>query len=194
MSSIDRPRSWIPTLGWLGWLGCFVGVTTATSVAHAAPCDGLAQSELLERSLDVLELGIACVDQISSFAGWIDLQTGGDPGACGTTRGFGLAFLALSALVVIALGRMRLVTEQKRLDLARRLVEQGLEPPAGLLTAPAKNDMRRGVVLVAAGLGLLVAGVVLGDRGLAAGGLVPAFIGVGYLVSFRLAMRGGPRP
>ncbi|HET6582258.1 MAG TPA: DUF6249 domain-containing protein [Nannocystaceae bacterium] len=168
-------------------------IALAGNVAHAAPCGGLVGEELLERSLDVVEIGIACVDQVSAFAGWIDLQTGGDPATCSTTRGFGFAFLALSALVVIALGRMRLMTEQKRLDLARRLVEQGLEPPTGLLTAPAKNDMRRGIVLVAAGLGLLVAGLVLGDRGLAAGGLVPAFIGAGYLVSFRLAMRGGPR-
>ena len=169
---------------WLPVLGGFVGAAAFSSVAQAAPCGGLVEGELWERSIDVLEIGIACVDQVSAFAGWIDLQTGGDPTACATTRGFGFAFLALSALVVIALGRMRLVTEQKRLDLARRLVEQGLEPPTGLLTAPAKNDMRRGIVLVA--------GLVLGDRGLAAGGLVPAFIGAGYLVSFKLAMRSGP--
>jgi hypothetical protein len=188
-TGIERRPSWIPVIGSLALIGLFA------PVVHAAPCGGqLYTGELLERSLDVLELGIACVDQVSAFAGWIDLQTGGDAGACTTTHGFGFAFLALSAIVVIALGRMRLMTEQKRLDLARRLVEQGLEPPTGLLTAPAKNDMRRGVVLVAAGLGLLVAGLVLGDRGLAAGGLVPAFIGAGYLVSFKLAMRGGPRP
>lgn len=175
------------------FVGTLAVLVLAAPVAHAAPC-GLVGGELLERSLDVVEIGIACVDQVSAFAGWIDLQTGGDPATCTTTRGFGFAFLALSALVVIALGRMRLMTEQKRLDLARRLVEQGIEPPNGLLTAPAKNDMRRGIVLVAAGLGLLFAGLVLGDRGLAAGGLVPAFIGAGYLVSFRLAMRGATRP
>jgi hypothetical protein len=179
-------QRWIPTVS------AFALVAAFAPAVHAAPCGGLVGGELWERSLDVLEIGIACVDQVSTFAGWVDLQTGGDPAACATTRGFGFAFLALSALVVIALGRMRLVTEQKRLDLARRLVEQGLEPPNGLLTAPAKNDMRRGIVLVAAGLGLLVAGLVLGDRGLAAGGLVPAFIGAGYLVSFRLAMRSSP--
>jgi hypothetical protein len=186
---VRRPVSFVvPVLGALAVLGL------AVPSAHAAPFGSpLACNEIWERSLDVVELGIACVDQVSAFAGWIDLQTGGDPTACATTRGFGFAFLALSALVVIALGRMRLATEQKRLDLARRLVEQGLEPPSGLLTAPAKNDMRRGIVLVGAGLGLLVAGLVLGDRGLAAGGLVPAFIGAGYLVSFKLAMRGGFR-
>jgi hypothetical protein len=44
-------------------------------------------------------------------------------------------------------------------------------------------------VLLFAGVGLTFAGVVLGDRGLAAGGLVPAFIGIGYLVSYRLGAR-----
>ena len=85
---------------------------------------------------------------------------------------------------------MRLSAEHKRLDLARRLIEQGLEPPQELLAAPARNDLRRGLVLGFAGLGLVVAGMLLGDRGLAAGGLVPAFIGGGYLVSFRLAIGG----
>ena len=40
---------------------------------------------------------------------------------------------------------------------------------------------------VFAGLGLVIAGMMLGDRGMAAGGLIPAFIGIGYLVSHRLA-------
>ena len=52
-----------------------------------------------------------------------------------------------------------------------------------------------------AGLGLVIAGMMLGDRGMAAGGLIPAFIGIGYLVSYRLATaeanaetrQGGPR-
>jgi hypothetical protein len=58
-----------------------------------------------------------------------------------------------------------------------------------LLLGPARNDLRRGIVLMFAGAGLLAAGLVLGDRALTGGGLVPEFIGVGYLVSWWLAMR-----
>jgi hypothetical protein len=108
---------------------------------------------------------------------------------CDGMRGLGIAILALAALVVIALGRMRLHNEQKRLELARQLVEQGIEPPAGLLMGPARADLRKGIVLLFAGAGIFAAGLVLGDRGLAAGALVPEFIGVGYLVSFWLAAR-----
>ncbi len=106
---------------------------------------------------------------------------------CQDLRGVGFAFLGLAAVVVIAVARMRLATEQRRLELARRLIENGFEPPDGLFTAPARRDLRKGVVLVFAGLGLVIAGMMLGDRGMAAGGLIPAFIGIGYLVSHRLA-------
>ena len=106
---------------------------------------------------------------------------------CHDLHGVGFAFLGLAAVVVIAIGRMRLATEQRRLELARKLIEKGFEPPDGLFTAPARRDLRKGVVLVFAGLGLVVAGMMLGDRGMAAGGLIPAFIGIGYLVSHRLA-------
>lgn len=106
---------------------------------------------------------------------------------CHDLRGVGFAFLGLAAVVAIAIGRMRLATEQRRLELASKLIEKGFEPPDGLFTAPARRDLRKGVVLVFAGLGLVVAGMMLGDRGMAAGGLIPAFIGIGYLVSYRLA-------
>ena len=100
-----------------------------------------------------------------------------------------LAALAGLTIVAIAIGRMRMATEHKRLDVARRLVEQGIDPPPSLLMGPARNDMRRGVVLMFAGVGLFVAGVVHGDRALMAGGLVPEFIGIGYLLSYWLAAR-----
>ena len=101
----------------------------------------------------------------------------------------GLGLLGLAAVVMLALGRMRLANEHKRLDVAQRLIEQGIEPPASLLANPARNDLRKGIVLVFAGGGLLAAGLVSGDRGMAAGALVPEFIGAGYLVSYWLAAR-----
>lgn len=101
----------------------------------------------------------------------------------------GLGLLGLAAVVMLALGRMRLANEHKRLDVAQRLIEQGIEPPASLLANPARNDLRKGIVLLFAGGGLLAAGLMTGDRGMAAGALVPEFIGAGYLVSYWLAAR-----
>ncbi len=148
--------------------------TVGTQIMHAA-------GDMLGSALclDTLDLGTALE---------LGPHTEGGP-RCDGMRGLGIAVLALAALVVIALGRMRLHTEQKRLDLARHLVEQGMEPPPGLLMGPARNDLRKGVVLLFAGAGILGAGLMLGDRGLSAGALVPEFIGFGYLVSFWLASR-----
>ncbi|MEM7159221.1 MAG: DUF6249 domain-containing protein [Myxococcota bacterium] len=133
--------------------------------------------------------GGICVDSIYSVGVALGFDPHGSANAadCHDLRGVGFAFLGLAAVVVIAVGRMRLATEQRRLEVARRLIERGMELPAGLLTAPARRDLRKGIVLVFAGLGLVVAGMMLGDRGMAAGGLIPAFIGIGYLISHRLA-------
>lgn len=112
--------------------------------------------------------------------------------AGGPSRGIpllGLGLLGLAAVVVLALGRMRLANEHKRLDVAQRLIEQGMDPPATLLANPARNDLRKGIVLLFAGGGILAAGLLTADRGMAAGALVPEFIGAGYLVSYWLAAR-----
>lgn len=106
-------------------------------------------------------------------------------------HGFGLITLAVVAVVFVVRGRMRLLAECRRLDLAHRLLERGLEPPPELLAAPVRQDHRRGIVLLFGGLGLFAAGVFLGDRGLVAGALVPEFIGAGYLLCDRIARAGG---
>ncbi|MCX4245830.1 DUF6249 domain-containing protein [Paraliomyxa miuraensis] len=144
----------------------------------------------------IIHGGDMCVDGLSSLGGilGLDPHRAGDSVECHDLRGVGFAFLGLAAVVVIAIGRMRLATEQRRLEVARHLIERGFEPPDGMFTAPARRDLRKGVVLVFAGLGLLVAGMMLGDRGMAAGGLVPAFIGIGYLVSYRLATAEAHEP
>lgn len=128
-----------------------------------------------------------CIDGLRSVGVMLGLDPHRSAVECHDLRGVGFAFLGLAAVVAIAIGRMRLATEQRRLEVARKLIEKGFEPPDGLFTAPARRDLRKGVVLVFAGLGLVVAGMMLGDRGMAAGGLIPAFIGIGYLVSYRLA-------
>lgn len=110
---------------------------------------------------------------------------------CSSFSGMGIAFLGLAAVVVVALARFRSQLEQRRLELARHFVEAGREVPRELLAGLARNDLRRGLVLEFASLGLLAAALVSGERWLAPSGLVPAFIGIGYLVSYRVARRGG---
>lgn len=178
-----------PLAGLAAGLFTFVGLaipaqaaapTMTTEVGH-----GLA--ELLS---GITAFGVACVHGLTGLGmalGWDPHAGGTSAAACPNLQGVGLTFVGLLAIVAVALGRMRLQTEQRRLDVIRKLVEQGLTPPSALLDGPARSDRRKGIVLLFAGAGLVAAGLLLGDRAIAAGGLVPAFIGIGYLVSYRLA-------
>lgn len=100
-----------------------------------------------------------------------------------------VAILAVLALVVIASIRFRHVTQQRKLELARTMIEQGLEPPADLMGNLTGNDLRRGLVLLFASLGIIVAAAFSHNSGMGAAGLVPGFIGLGYVVSHRFARR-----
>lgn len=111
--------------------------------------------------------------------------------ACPAFKGVGFAFLMIAALVVLGVARMRLNVEQRRLDLARTLLEQGKEPPAELLRGTHAGDLRKGIVLIFAGLGMVLTAAVTSHHGLMSGGLIPGFIGMGYLVSYRMGLRGG---
>jgi hypothetical protein len=202
-------RSLVPYLG--GIAAALIAYVAVIPQAQAAPLMIAVDlgSEVLglvdDLARTVLHGGDLCLDGLHSVGSMLGLDPhrSADARECQDLRGVGFAFLGLAAVVVIAVGRMRLATEQRRLEVARRLIEQGFEPPDGLFTAPARRDLRKGVVLVFAGLGLVISGMMLGDRGMAAGGLIPAFIGIGYLVSHRLATAeasaearrdgGGPR-
>ncbi len=130
-----------------------------------------------------------------AMAAWFH---GASEGPCPGGRASGIVFTVVAGVVVLGVAGMRLLLEQRRLEVARTLLEQGREPPAALLAGTAGADLRRGVVLVFAGLGLLLAGLLKGSHGVASAGLVPVFIGLGYLVSHRLAVRrdlgGGGHP
>ena len=191
-----RRRSRTPLRELSPWVGLVAGLVVFAGIAapaHAAP--PIMTHEVLTFAqgfaLELLGAGAACLEGLHGLGGALGLEPQDlGAGSAGTPRLHGLdfTFLGLMAVVVIALGRMRLQTEQRRLEVVRRLVEQGFTPPRPLLEGPARKDRRKGVVLVFAGVGLVLAGFVLGDRGLAAAGLVPAFVGLGYLVSYRLAI------
>lgn len=138
--------------------------------------------------------GCASQGIFGSFWGGVDAGVnGGCPGAGSLV--LDVAFLSLLVIGVIAVVRIRQRSEQNRLDLARQYIERGMQPPATLFPSAAGNDLRRGIVLVFSGVGLLIASLVAsgwsaGVQGLGSAGLIPGFIGLGYLVSYACAMRG----
>lgn len=165
----------IATLGDLGWSGLHI-------------------SELVQGAAMATH---SCLTEFSSF--W----WGGPPSSIGGGGGGSLVldivFLALLVIAVIAVVRVRQRTELTRLELARRYIEQGIEPPPELFPSAARNDLRRGIVLVFTGLGLVGAslatsGWAQGLQGLGPAGLIPGFIGLGYLVSYACAARGKKAP
>jgi hypothetical protein len=81
----------------------------------------------------------------------------------------------------------------------RMMVEKGQPVPPELLSSPAPApvtvrpwyDLRRGIVLVSVGVGVVMFfGISAGwDNGVWALGLIPGLIGLGYLLAWRLAYR-----
>lgn len=156
---------------------------------------GLHVGELLAGVAGSVRGCLTEVGLLGSFWGGVDPSMG--PGACnsGGSLLLDIAFLALLVIAVIAVVRIRQRTEENRLELARQFIEKGMEPPPALFPSAAGNDLRRGIVLVFTGLGLLCASLVAsgwshGVQGLGPAGLIPGFIGLGYLVSYACAMRG----
>lgn len=127
---------------------------------------------------------------------WNGIDPAGPQVACGGgSLILDVAFLALLVVAVIGVVRIRQRTEENRLELARQYIEKGMNPPPTLFPSAAGNDLRRGIVLVFTGLGLLCASLVAsgwshGVQGLGPAGLIPGFIGLGYLVSYACAVRG----
>ena len=63
-----------------------------------------------------------------------------------------------------------------------------MEPHDELVGATPEQDLRRGLVLVFAGGGLLAASFMGGRGEMSPAGLIPGFIGFGYLVSYWLGV------
>jgi hypothetical protein len=140
------------------------------------------------------ELQQGCAGTLSSMLEFDSMLFESEPSACaGGFRAFDFAFLAVVALVVISAIRSRHAIAGRRLELARRMVEKGIEPPPELVGTPNRSDLRRGLVLVFTGIGLLLASWLGGGAHLSPAGLIPGFIGLGYLVSHRFAVRSGAR-
>jgi hypothetical protein len=101
-------------------------------------------------------------------------------------------FITLFAIVcaVLYAGFRR---DGSRHQTLRAMIEKGVEIPKEILVPPRGSDLRKGIVLLCAGLGLTIALVATtpGQLRLWSLGAFPALVGVGYLVVWRLER--GPR-
>jgi len=84
--------------------------------------------------------------------------------------------------------------ERQRHETVRLMVEKGVEVPSALLAPPPKrpSDLRRGVILSTAGLGLTLFLALLGQNGAWGAGVTLFMIGVGHLIVWRLQGGRGP--
>jgi hypothetical protein len=97
------------------------------------------------------------------------------------------SFGAIVAAIAVALW-FRSRSEKVRHETMRLMIEKGLAVPPGLLATQKRtfSDLRRGTVLLAAGVGLGVALLLAGQEDVAGFALIPALVGIGYLVVSRL--------
>jgi Domain of unknown function (DUF6249) len=107
---------------------------------------------------------------------------------------FGAPVLIVAVIMYFGFSRNRMMHRTIRM-----MVEKGQEVPPALLVPPPpaqrqRSDMRRGVVLVMVGLGLMLFFAAVNDweGGTWAIGIIPFLIGAGYLLVWKL--EGGRKP
>lgn len=105
------------------------------------------------------------------------------------TPTFFMSVLAGIALVMW----FRAKSERRRQEMLKFLVEKGQPVPAGLLgpaRKPPTSDLRRGLVMLGAGVGIGSALLAAHQAETAGLGLIPACIGLGYLLTWKLEAKG----
>jgi uncharacterized protein DUF6249 len=101
-------------------------------------------------------------------------------------------FVCLLGAVALTL-RFRTSQERERHETLRKMVEKGMEIPTAMLVPPSRptSDLRRGLVLVGLGLGLVPLLMFTAEK-LWAIGLVAILMGVAFLISWRLGLKERP--
>jgi hypothetical protein len=87
----------------------------------------------------------------------------------------------------------RTARERQRHETLRKMVEKGMEIPPDLLVPPTRpfSDLRRGLVLLGLGIGVLVLLLTFPDREMRelwAMGLIPILMGGAYLLTWRIRL------
>ncbi|OGQ77487.1 MAG: hypothetical protein A2289_15050 [Deltaproteobacteria bacterium RIFOXYA12_FULL_58_15] len=102
-------------------------------------------------------------------------------------------FLCLAFLVGLPLF-LRFREHTQRQETLRLMVEKGTQIPPELLAPPTpqRSDLRKGIVLVAAGLSIVAFLAIMGEgpAGAWSIGLIPTLIGGGYLLAWKLEPNG----
>jgi hypothetical protein len=99
-----------------------------------------------------------------------------------------VAFTAILASVVVS-SAFAYLRDRGRLRLAARLLDAGQPVPAALFDHRPDSDLVRGVVLLATAVGVALYFLTGTRPELARAAIVPAAIGLGYLVGRRLERR-----
>ena len=103
---------------------------------------------------------------------------------------FGAPVLIVAVIMYFGFSKTRALHRTVRL-----MVEKGQEVPAALLNPPPaqrqRSDMRRGVLLLMVGVGMVIFFGVIADwdSGVWTLGMIPALIGAGYLLVWKLEGR-----
>jgi hypothetical protein len=96
-------------------------------------------------------------------------------------------------LIVVAIMFFSYLKSRSLHRTVRMMVEKGQEVPPALFAPPpvmrARSDMRRGVVLVMVGIGLMIFFGAVNDGGAWSLGMIPFLIGAAYLVVWKLEGR-----
>lgn len=109
----------------------------------------------------------------------------------GVILSLGMPIIIVIAVLVYRFRRQRLVN-----DVILKLAEKGAPVPPELFLEPVRprSDLRRGLVLMAAGAGIAMFGVFDGDSDVIGIGFIPLLIGVGYLIAYKLEHKDVPPP
>jgi hypothetical protein len=96
-------------------------------------------------------------------------------------------------LIVVAIMFFSYLKSRSLHRTVRMMVEKGQEVPPALFAPPpvmrARSDMRRGVVLVMVGIGIMIFFGAVNDGGAWSLGMIPFLIGAAYLVVWKLEGR-----
>lgn len=106
-------------------------------------------------------------------------------------NGFGVVMVvfipfAFVVLVIIILGRIKNQESQRRYDLYSKSLEMGQAIPEHFFEEPEKkntiSNMKKGILWLSAGLAIVVSCLVVNENDAMFLGIIPSFIGIGYLL------------